>query len=137
MGVGALVDVEVVVRRERRHLEVDLVGGAHLLERLALEPLEDLLGGRVDVGLEGGDLGRVVVVRGVLVADELDDRVHVLAEGREDELVAPDRVPAELLLVRHDPLVDEPAAALAGLEGGHDLGGGRGGEDRPPARRRP
>ena len=61
--VGALVDVEVMVRGQRRHLEVDLVGGAHLLERLALESLEDLHRGRVDVGLELGDGGGVVVVR--------------------------------------------------------------------------
>ncbi len=132
--VRALVDVEVVVRGERRHLEVDLVGGAHLLERLAGEPLEDLLRRGVDVRLEGGDLGRVVVVGGVLVADELDDRVHVLAEARIDELVAPDGVPAELLLVRDDPLVDEAAPALGRLQRRDDLGGGRVVEGGPELR---
>ena len=36
--VGALVDIEVVVRCQRRHPQVDRVRGSHLLERLAVRP---------------------------------------------------------------------------------------------------
>ena len=47
-------------------------------------------------------VARVVVVGLEVAADELDDRLHLLAHGREDELVAPDAVPAELALVGLD-----------------------------------
>ena len=117
MRVGALVDVEVVVRGERRHPEVDLERRAHLVERLAVEPLEDLRRGRLDVRGELGDLRRVVVVALELVADELDHRLQLLAEGGEHELVAPHGVPAVLALVGLDALGDEPPAALARARG--------------------
>ena len=81
------------------------------------------------------DRAREVVVGREIAADELDDRLHLLADGREDELVAPHGVPAELALVRLDALGDEPPAALArpagratisgdllGREGGPQLG---------------
>ena len=112
--VGTLVDVEVVVRGERRHPPVDGVRGAHLLERLAGQPVEDLARGGLDVEPHRLDRAREVVVGHEVAADELDDRLHLLAHGREDELVAPHRVPAELALVRLDPLDDEPPAAFAG-----------------------
>ncbi len=128
MRVRALVDVEVVVRCERRHPEVDLERLAHLLERLALEPGEDLLRRRPDVRGEDRLLARLVVVGLELVADELDDGLHLLPECREDELVAPHRVPAELPLVRDDALVDEPAAAIGRAQGGEHLA------CRPPER---
>ena len=44
VGVGALVDVEVMVRGERGHLQVDLVGRPHLLERLALDRVRRIVG---------------------------------------------------------------------------------------------
>ena len=132
MRVRALVDVEVVVRRERRHPEVDLRGRAHLLERLALEPGEDLVRRRLDVRGELRDLPRVVVVLLELVADELDHGLHLLPERREDELVAPDGVPAELQLVRDHALLDEPPAALALAERRQDVGRGAR-ERRAPA----
>ena len=54
----------------------------------------------------------IVVVGREVAADELEDRLHLLADRREDELVAPDGVPAELALVGLDPLGDEAPAAL-------------------------
>ncbi len=113
MRVRALVDVEVVVRGERRHPQVDGVRRPHLLEGLAGQPLEDLPRRRLDVEAHRLDRAREVVVRREVAADELEDRLHLLADGREDELVAPDRVPAELALVRLHPLGDEPPAAIA------------------------
>ena len=120
VGVRALVDVEVVVRRQWRHAEVDLVGRAHLLERLAGQALEDLGGGGLDVAAHRRDRGGEVVVAGEVVAHEVERRLHVLAHGREDELVAPHRVPAELALVGLDPLGDEPAAAIGRMQGARD-----------------
>ena len=67
------------------------------------------------------DRARVVVVGLQVAADELDDRLHLLADRREDELVAPHGVPAELALVRLDPLGDEAPAALAGAQRRDDL----------------
>ena len=46
------------------------------------------------------DVGRVVVVGREVAADRLDDRRRVLDPGLEDELVRPDRLVAERLLVR-------------------------------------
>ena len=114
--IRALVDVEVVVRRERRHAQVDVVGRTHLLERLAGQALEDLARGRLDVAAHRVDGGREVVVGREVATDELDGGLHLLADGREDELVAPDGVPAELALVRLDALGDEPPAALRRAE---------------------
>ena len=74
---------------------------------------------------------RIVVVGREVAADEIEDRLDLLAHGREDELVAPDGVPAELALVRLDPLGDEPPAALARLEDAGDVRRVVGGEDRP------
>ena len=84
-----------------------------VLERLAGEPLEDLLGRGCDVAAHRLDRAREVVVGGQVAADELEDRLHVLADRREDELVAPDGMPAELALVRLDALGDEAPAPLA------------------------
>ena len=122
--VGALVDVEVVVRRQRRHAQVDLVRRAHLVERIAVESVEDLARGRVDVVPQRAHRRGVVVVGLDVAANELDDRLHLLEHGREDELVAPDGVPAELALVGLDPFLDELAAALGQLQRGDDLGRG-------------
>ena len=65
---------------------------------------------------------RVVVVAGEVVAHEVERRLHLLAHGREDELVAPDGVPAELALVRLDPLGEEPPTPLRGPQRGGDRG---------------
>ena len=121
--VGALVDIEVVVRRQRRHPQVDRIGGAQLLERVAIETVEDLLRGRLDVLAHRVDRDREVVVGGQVAADKLEDGLHLLAHGGEDELVAPDRVPAELALVRLDAFRDESAAAIGRPQGRGDLFG--------------
>ena len=131
MGVGALVDVEVMVRRERRHPQVDGVGRLHLGERLAAEPREDLPGGRRDVGTHRLDRAREVVVRLEIAAHELERGFHLLADRGEDELVAPHGVPPELALVRLDQLGDEPAPAPGGPERRGDVAGTLGGERGP------
>ena len=70
------------------------------------------------------DRGRVVVVGLEIPADGLDDRRGALLPGRERELVRPDRLVAELLPVRAQPLVQEAAAALGALERADHVGGG-------------
>jgi hypothetical protein len=113
----------MVIRGERRHPPVDGIRSAHLGEGVTGQPVEDLARGGLDVEPHRLDRAREVVVRHEIPADELDDRLHLLAHGREDELVAPHGVPAELALVWHHPLVDEPPAAFARAEGPGDRGG--------------
>jgi hypothetical protein len=86
----------VVVGRERCHAQVDGVGGPHLLERLAGQAFEDLLRGHLDIEPHRLHRGRVVVIAVEVPAHELDDRTDLLADRREDELVAPHGVPAEI-----------------------------------------
>ena len=133
MRVRALVDVEVMVRGERRHLEVDVGGASHFLESLAFEPFENLGGRGLDVGRESADRLGVVIVGLEVTANDLDHGLHVLPDRREDELMAPDRVPAVLHLVRCEAAFDEAPAALGGFQGRDDLLGGlmvEGGDER-------
>ena len=120
MSIGALVDVEMVIGRERRHPEVHLVRRAHLLERVAGQALEDLAGCRLDVLAHCQDRARKVVIGLEVTAHELEDRPHLLADRSVDELVAPDGVPAELALVRLDPFGNEPASARRCSQGLRD-----------------
>ena len=58
----------------------------------------------------------VVVVRVQVALDHVEDRLRSFEARRIDELVAPHRVPAELALVGLQPLFEEPAAPLGGLQ---------------------
>ena len=121
--VRALVDVEVVVGRERGHPQVGLVGRAHLVEGVARQAVEDLDRRRLDVAAHRRDRRREVVVARDVVADEVEHGLHLFAHGRIDELVAPHGVPAELALIRLDPVGDERPPALGAAEGLGDGGG--------------
>src|SRR5439155_27112149 len=93
--------------------------------------IRDLLRGGRDVEAHRLDCARKVVIRVQVTADELEDRFHLLADRRENELVAPDGMPSELALIRLDPLGDETPAAFARPEGPCDLGDAFGGERGP------
>ena len=80
------------------------------------------------------DRARVVVVGDEVAANELEDRLHLLAHRREDELVAPDGVPAELALVGLDALGDEPPAPLGPAQRRGDVVGRLAAEGRPQLR---
>ncbi len=117
MGVGALIDVEVVVGGEGRHLQVDGVGRLHLGPGLSGQALHELRTGLLDIFGEGLDVRRVVVVGLDVALDRLDERGGILEGRREGELVHPHRRPAEFALV--DPHGDELAAPIGLLQGGH------------------
>src|SRR6185369_8196117 len=91
-------------------------------ERLALETVEDLARRGLDVLAHRVDRGREVVVARDVVADQIEDRLHLLADRGEDELVAPDGVPSELALIGLDSLVDEAPASIRRAKGRRDLG---------------
>ena len=116
MRVGTLVDVEVVIGGQRRHPQVDGVGCSHLLQGIAGQPFEDLARGGLNVEAHRLDGTWEVVIRGQVTVDELENWFHLFADRREDELVAPDGMPAELALIRVDSLGNKAPAAFAHLE---------------------
>ena len=123
--VRALVDEEVVVGRERVHPQRELERLPEpVLPLTVRHAVEELRLRRGQVVADRLDRGRVVVVGLEIPADGLDDRRGALLPGRERELVRPDRLVAELLPVRAQPLVQEAAAALGALERADHVGGG-------------
>ena len=67
----------------------------------------------VDVVAQRAQVDRVVVVRLDVAADSSMTGSIFSTTRREDELVAPDGVPAEFTLVRLDALVDEAGGRAA------------------------
>src|SRR5690606_4171998 len=100
---------EVMVGREGGHLQVDLVRRSQSFEWLALEAFEEFSGCLFDVLSEFLHPSRVVVFGLDVALDDLEDGLGPFEAGGEDELVAPDRMPAELTLIGAEPLVDEAA----------------------------
>ena len=72
----------------------------------------------------GRDRGRIVVVGLQIAPERLQDRRWILPPGRERELVRPDRLVAELLLVGLEPIAHERFAAFARVEPAQDVGRG-------------
>ena len=124
MGVRALVDIEVVVGRERRHLEVDAVDARELLARLAGQTPQEFLRGRIDIGLYRGNRLWIVVVGFDITTHQLEHGFDLLAHRWEDELVAPDRVIAVLALIGHDAFDQEALPAIRFFERLQDVGSG-------------
>src|SRR5205807_1202122 len=111
--VGALVDIEVVIGRERRHAHAEIERAFQLLKLVAFDTVKQLSDRRLEILLYSVDRLRVVVIGFQVTADRLDDRGRVFLPGREDKLVTPDRLVSEVLLVRRELLVEEAAAGGA------------------------